>query len=134
MPSTRGDDETIGQQIFVWDSESSQIYTAGTDDCLTVGKANEAYAPNNNGTLEQENWAGPLTPDPTTGEARKVVALFNKGLEVDAIFVPADVLGTDKAIQNVTVRDVDLPDLAPGSTLGVNVGRHGVSVLVLTGV
>ena len=99
---------------------------------------NHGWIGTNNGTLEHEVWAGPLTADPTTGAPRKVVAFFNKGDFTESITAAADVLGTDRATGNVTVRDVeaqaDLPALTPGQSLSVNVESHGTVVYVLTGI
>lgn len=137
MTYEMSNDRLIGEQIFVWGSDTSLIYSSGLDACLTVGYANYPFTGTNEGTLNLEVWAGPLTPDATTGAARRVIALFNKGLTTDSILVSAEILGTDRATGNIALRDVeqnkDLAPLVPGQTLAVDVVSHGVTVYVLTG-
>lgn len=131
---------SLSEQFFMWNSKTAQIVSGHTGKCLTVGMPN--YDPNvvhhgqdytNNGTLQLEVWAGPLTST-ATGASRRVIALFNKGAASDTIVAPPSIVGTAGAA--MAVRDVeakkDLPPLAAGQSLSAVVPSHGVRLFVLT--
>ena len=103
----------------------------------------------NNGTLQHEVWAGPLS----TG--KRVVVLFNKGKAADSISVPRAILsnGYDNGAlstrsawfahgqggcaeaESCSVRDVlarkALPQLSPNAPLVAMVPSHGVRLFVV---
>ena len=62
--------DASGPQLFVWDSQVGQIVGASSGQCVTIGRPNLPPTPSNghrapwvtnNGTLEHEVWAGPLS-------------------------------------------------------------------------
>jgi hypothetical protein len=119
-------------QIFVWDAMVGQIVGAKNGLCITVGKPNfDALARTwvtNNGTLEHEVWAGPLS------SGKRVVVLFNKGTVTETISAAWDYLDQPNG-KAAPVRDVlakkDLSPLAAGSALTAQVGPHGVQLFVV---
>ena len=99
-----------------------------TGSCLTLGLPN--YVPSqpyvtNNGTLQLEVWAGPLTG------GRVVAVLFNKGPLADTISVEWPTLGLP-AGATLPVRDVwAMADLPPSRNLTALVQSHGVRVFTV---
>jgi hypothetical protein len=80
----------------------------------------------NNGTLQLEVWAGPLS---TPG--RVVTVLFNKGPSQDTIHVEWPVIG-QPANATLPVRDVwAMADLPPAQSLTAVVASHGVRVFIV---
>lgn len=132
-------DGQLGEQTFLWGSTTQQIVAGGTGMCLTVGEPNidpdSRTWVTNNGTLEHEVWMGSLTPS-KDGTPRRVVALFNKGLEIEVLTAPADLIGTEGASGPVAIRNVveqkDMEPLAVGADLEFNVPSHGVAVFILS--
>jgi alpha-galactosidase len=98
---------------------------------LTLGLPNFNPSPSyqyttNNGTLQQEVWAGPLS---TPGKV--VVVLFNKGPVEDTLAVAWDVIGLPVGA-TLPVRDVyNRTDLPPAQALAAVVQPHGVRVFVV---
>jgi hypothetical protein len=130
-----GKGNTFAEQVFIWGSTTRQIVGAGSGRCLTVGMPN--HDPNvryqtNNGTLELEVWAGPLT-DGVDGNTRRVVALFNKGSATENVTASPLIIGTGAVA--MTVRDIvarkAMAPLALGEGLTVSVPSHGVRLFVL---
>ena len=137
-PLDVANNHALGQQLFIWSGYNQQIVSGGTGQCLTVGLPN--YVPgmqwtNNSGTLEHEVWMGDLTQNTTTGKARRVVLLFNKGAATETVTAAAELIGTGSAMSATAVRDVlakrDLAPLMPGGALAAAVPSHGVALFVL---
>ena len=130
-------DDHSGPQLFVWDAQVGQIVGAGNGQCVTIGQPN--YPPlasgrrpawkTNNGTLEHEVWAGPLS------SGKQVIVLFNKGTATETISAPWHLLNQPNNGKPAPVRDVlaktDLPPLAQGSPLAARVGPHGVQLFLV---
>jgi hypothetical protein len=122
-------DDHSADQDFVWDSMTGQIVGASSGQCITVGQPNY-YAGylNNNGTLEHEVWAGPLS------SGKQVIILFNKGKTTEAVSAAWHLLhqpdGMPAAVHDMLAHK-DLPALAVGSALTASVVSHGVQAFVV---
>ena len=96
--------------------------------CLTLGLPNyvlQAPYVTNNGTLQLEVWAGPLS------SGAVVAVLFNKGPVNDTIHIEWPVLGLPLNA-SLPVRDVwDMTDLPNATSLTAQVPSHGVGVFVV---
>jgi hypothetical protein len=119
----------------VWDRLGA-ITHGGSGQCLTLGLP--ALAPaagggggapytTNNGTLQAELWAGPLS----SGKA--VAVLFNKAPGAETLAVGWDALGVGlRAGAALPVRDVYArADLGEATQLSALVQPHGVRVFVV---
>lgn len=136
FPVANGHD--LGMQTFVWDKHSLQIVASASGLCLTVGNPN--YDPNrpagvtysNHFTLEHEVWTGPLS-NSASGAGRRVVALFNKGANMETLSAGPTIIGSDRAA--MLVRDIveqqDLGPIPKGGVLSASVPSHGTRVFVL---
>ncbi len=107
---------------------AGNLVHGGTGKCATLGlpsySADAPYA-TNNGTLQQEVWAGPVS----TG--RTVAVLFNKGPQADTIAVGWPELGLP-AGATLPVRDVwAMADLPAAQNLTALVAPHGVRVFLV---
>jgi hypothetical protein len=114
----------------VWDRLGA-ITHGGSGECLTLGLP--AIAPGaapyvtNNGTLQSELWAGPLS----SGKA--VAVLFNKAASAETLSYDWDALGVGlRAGAALPVRDVYArEDLGAATQLSALVQPHGVRVFVV---
>jgi hypothetical protein len=135
---------SFASQTYVWGPTTQQIVSGGGGTCLTAGLENYPGVNanvwvTNNGTLEHEVWMGDLSTNPD-GSRRRVVALFNKGADSDALVAPAslygrDLPGIDPGTTQVKVRDVvrrrDVT-VKPGTPIESSVASHGVDLFVVT--
>jgi hypothetical protein len=121
--------DDIGDQLWVWDRFGALVH-GSSGLCLTLGLPAQVGATpytTNNGTLEAELWAGPLS----SGKA--VAVLFNKARAEETIAVGWDALGLGlSAGAALPVRDVYArQDLGAFTQLSAVVQPHGVRVFVV---
>ena len=119
--------ESFGAQVWLWDARQNIVHGA-SGLCLALGLANNPNSGawvTNNGTLQHEIWAGPLS----TGKT--VAVLFNKGPETETLTAAWDALGLARGA-TLPVRDVlARKDLPPATGLSADVAAHGVAVFVV---
>ena len=126
-------DNSVSAQTFVWDTMTGNIVLGASGQCVTLGLDNMPAAPpkpyTNNGTLQHEVWAGPMS----TG--KQVLVLFNKGADAAAISAAPSLFKQPAAGATLPVRDVlakkNLAPLAAGAPLTATVASHGVQLFML---